>query len=90
MSYLINDLFNFEAIDRLFPQRSNFFLQKQTKDVICSYEYCLMCYNKCLIFISKQEKEPANMLDIYQSVIHFRGIRVSNVFTEYKFKQVFN
>ena len=28
------------------------------------YEYCLIYYNKCLIFISKQEKEPANMLDI--------------------------
>ena len=35
MSYHVNDLFNFEAIDCLFSQRSNFFVQKQTKDVIC-------------------------------------------------------
>ena len=35
VSYHVNDLFNFEAIDRLFSQKSNFFLQKQTKDVIC-------------------------------------------------------
>ena len=35
VSYYVNDLFNFEATDRLFSQRSNFFLQKQTKDVIC-------------------------------------------------------
>ena len=38
MSYHVNDLFNFEAIDRLFPQRSNFILQKQTKDVISKQE----------------------------------------------------
>ena len=36
MSYHVNDLFNFEAIDRLFSQRNNVFLQKQTKDAICS------------------------------------------------------
>ena len=35
VSYHVNDLFNFEATDRLFPQRSNFYIQKQTKDVIC-------------------------------------------------------
>ena len=56
MSCHVNDLFNFEAIDRLFLQISNFFFQKQTKMLFFS-EYCLMCYNKCLIFISKEEKK---------------------------------
>ena len=35
MSYHVKDLFNLEAKDRLFHQRSNFFLQEKTKDVIC-------------------------------------------------------
>ena len=33
------------------------------------YEYCLTCYNKCLIFINKQEKRTCQ---------HVRHISVSN------------
>ena len=75
MSYHVNNWCNFEAIDPLFSQKSNFSFQKQQM-MLFVYEYCLICYNECFIFISKQEKEPANMLDIYQSVIQFRGTRV--------------
>ena len=70
MSYHVNDLINFEAIEEAISSFRN------RHKMLFVYEYWLMCYNKCLIFISKQEKEPANMLDIYQPVIQFRGIRV--------------
>ena len=51
------------------------------------YEYSLISYNKCLVFISKQEKKPAKMLDIYHSVTQFQGIRVDS--GQYKIKQAF-
>ena len=39
-------------------------------------EYCLICYNKCLIFIiSKQEKKPCE---------HVRHISVSNTIPRHK------
>ena len=39
------------------------------------YEYCLMCHNKCLIFISKQEKRTCQ---------HVRHISVSNKIPKHK------
>ena len=39
------------------------------------YEYCLMCYNKCLMFISKQEKRTCQ---------HVRHISISNTIPRHK------
>ena len=39
------------------------------------YEYCLMCYNKCLIFISNQEKRTCQ---------HVRYISVSDTISRHK------
>ena len=66
--------FNFEAIDRLFSQRSNFFFRNRQK-MLFLYEYYLICYNKCLIFISKQEKRTCQ---------HVRHISVSNTIQRHK------
>ena len=60
----------------VYSLREAIFFFRNRQKMLFVDEYCLICCNRCLIFISKHEKEPANMLDIYQSVIQFQGIRV--------------
>ena len=68
MSYHVNDLFNFEAIDLLSSQEAISSFRNKQK-MLFVYEYCLICCNKCLIFIGKQEKRTCQ---------HVRHISVSN------------
>ena len=76
-------VYNFEGIDRSFSQGSNFLFQKQTKKQMFNFH-------------QKREfndisREPAYMLNKYQSVKNFFGMKVHSgtVSTECKIKQVF-
>ena len=48
---------------------------RNRQNMLFVYEYCLICYNKCLIFISKEEK---------RSCQHARQISVSNTIPLHK------
>ena len=70
------DLINFEGIDHLFFQRRNSSFRNR-QNMLFVYEYFLTCYNKCLIFIGKQEEKslPTCWTNISQLRLKVIGIR---------------